>query len=224
LAKLFDKNSNACFGGKTEFVDRSMKKGFNFVALVVALLSVSQGFVLAEDAPVKLVPVLKINKELDRRTAIKPSTIPNAGNGLFAVVPIREGEVIGELGGRLLTLEEPVVSNHYLASIPECAWEETQPYRYLDGKDFGGNVSRANFAPRRVNGVETHFQNAAIAQLCVYPYVVFVALKDIERGTEIWSSYGPHYEYGRFMNEPEVRDFFCGLLKIDCSQEYSFEY
>jgi SET domain-containing protein len=161
---------------------------------------------------------------LIKRTAIKPSTIPNAGNGLFAVVPIREGEVIGELGGRLLTLEDPIVSNHYLASIPECAWEETQPYRYLDGKDFGGNVSRANFAPRRVNGVETHFQNAAIAQLCVYPYVVFVALKDIERGTEIWSSYGPHYEYGRFMNEPEVRDFFCGLLKIDCSQEYSFEY
>jgi hypothetical protein len=224
LAKLFDKNSNACFGGKAEFVDRYMKKEFHFVALVVALLSVSQGSVLAEDAPVKLVPVLKINKELDKRTAIKPSTIPNAGNGLYAVVPIREGEVIGELGGRLLTLEDPIVSNHYLASIPECAWEETQPYRYLDGKDIGGNVSRANFAPRRVNGVETHFQNAAIAQLCVYPYVVFVALKDIERGTEIWSSYGPHYEYGRFMNEPEVRDFFCGLLKIDCSQEYSFEY
>jgi len=69
-----------------------MKKGFHFVALVVALLSVSQGFVLAEDAPVKLVPVLKINKEIDKRTAIKPSTIPNAGNGLFAVVPIGGGD------------------------------------------------------------------------------------------------------------------------------------
>ncbi len=68
-----------------------MKKGFHFVALVVALLSVSQVSLLAEDAPVKLVPVLKINKELDKRTAIKPSTIPNAGSGLFAVVPIREG-------------------------------------------------------------------------------------------------------------------------------------
>jgi len=22
---------------------------------------------------------------------------------------------------------------------------------------------------------------------------------------------------------PEVRDFFCGLLKTDCSEEYSFE-
>lgn len=205
-------------------VDRSMKKGFHFVALVVALLSVSQGSVSAEDAPVKLVPVLKINKELDKRTAIRPSTIPNAGNGLFAVVPIREGEVIGELGGRLMTLEDSIVSNHYLASIPECAWEQTKPYRYLNSKDFGGNVSRTNFAPRKVNGIETHFQNAAISQLCVYPYVVFVALKDIEPGTEIWSSYGPHYEYDRFMNEPEVRDFFCGLLGIDCHENYSYEY
>jgi len=119
-----------------------MKKEFHFVALVVALLSVSQGSVLAEDAPVKLVPVLKINKELDKRTAIKPSTIPNAGSGLFAAVPIREGEVIGELGGRLMTLEDSIVSNHYLASIPECAWEQTKPYRYLNSKDFGGNVSR----------------------------------------------------------------------------------
>jgi len=45
--------------------DCVVKKGFHFIALVVALLSVSQVSVLAEDAPVKLVPVLKINKELD---------------------------------------------------------------------------------------------------------------------------------------------------------------
>jgi len=26
------------------------------------------------------------------------------------------------------------------------------------------------------------------------------------------------------MNEPEVRDFFCGLLSIDCHENYSYEY
>jgi len=49
-------------------------------------------------------------------------------------------------------------------------------------------------------------------------------LKDIEPGTEIWASYGPHYEYDPFMKAPEVRDFFCGLLKIDCREKYSYSH
>jgi SET domain-containing protein len=178
----------------------------------------------AEEKPVKLVPVLKINKEYDKRTMIKPSTIPNAGNGLFAVEAIKKGEVIGELGGRLVTAENYPSGNHYLASIPECAWEETHPFKYLDSKDFGGNVSRTNFAPSKINDVETNFQNAAIRQLCEYPYFVFVALRDIEPGVEIWASYGPRYDYESFMYAPEVRDFFCGLMKIDCHEQYSFEH
>jgi SET domain-containing protein len=177
----------------------------------------------ADEAPVKLVPVLKINKELDKRTVIKPSAIPNSGNGLFAAVAIKKGEVIGELGGRLVTDENYPAGNYYLASIPECAWEETQPYKYLDSKDFGANVSRINFAPSKINGKDTNFQNAALRQLCEYPYVIFVALTDIDPGAEIWASYGPHYHYDKFMHEPDVRDFFCGLLKTDCDENYSFE-
>jgi hypothetical protein len=38
-------------------------------------------------------------------------------------------------------------------------------------------VSRINFAPSKINGKETDFQSAALAQLCDYPYVVFIALK-----------------------------------------------
>jgi hypothetical protein len=131
--------------------------------------------------------------------------------------------VIGELGGRLVTDEDYPVGNFYLASIPECAWEETEPYKFLDSKYHGGNVSRINFAPKKIKGMETGFQNAAIHQLCFYPYFIFVALKDIEPGAEIWASYGPYYSYDKFMYEPAVRDFFCRLLKTDCSEEYSFE-
>ena len=118
----------------------------------------------ADETPAKLVPVLKVDKEYDKRTVIKPSTIPSAGNGLFAVTVIKKGEIIGQLGGHLVTAEDYPAGNHYLASIPECAWAETHPYKYLDSKDFGGNVSRTNFAPSRINGVETHVQNAAIRQ------------------------------------------------------------
>lgn len=177
----------------------------------------------AEEKPARLVPVLKINKDLDKRTEIKPSAIPGAGNGLYAVVSIEKGQVIGELGGRLVSAEDYPAGNSYLASIPECAWEETQPYKFLDAKDFGANVSRINFAPKTIKGMETHFQNAGIHQLCNFPYVIFVALRDINPGEEIWASYGPSYSYDKFMYLPEVRDYFCGLLKIDCSEEYSFE-
>ena len=44
--------------------------------------------------PVKPGPLLKIDKELDKRTVIQPSLIPGSGNGLFAVVKIKKGEVI----------------------------------------------------------------------------------------------------------------------------------
>ena len=201
-----------------------MKVAGYFLILFCALSVVPRQVVLlAGEKPVRLVPVLKINKDLDKRTEIKPSAIPGAGNGLYAVLPIEKGDVIGELGGQLVAEEDYPLGNYYLASIPECAWEETKPYKYLDAKHFGANVSRINFAPKTINGVESHFQNAALNQICNYPYVIFVALRDIAPGDEIWASYGPFYDYKAFMFIIEVRDFFCGRLKIDCSQEYSFE-
>lgn len=201
-----------------------MKKRIYLTALFIALVFLPSHVVLrSAETPGKPVPVLKINRVLDKRTAIRPSTIPNAGNGLFATAFIKKGEVIGELGGRLVTDEDHSLGNHYIASIPRCAWEETKPYKYLDAKDYGGNVSRVNFAPSKIDGIETHFQNAAITQLCHHPYFEFVAVKDIEPGTEIWTSYGPHYNYDRFMYVPEVRDFFCGKLKIDCRKKYTYE-
>lgn len=200
-----------------------MKKTTPLIVACLIALFISPSALLAdEEKPVKLVPVLKINTELDRRTVIKPSKIPGGGNGLFAGVAIKKDEVIGELGGQLRTEEDYPPDNYYLASIPECAWEETYPYRYLDAKHFGANVSRINFAPKKINSIETRFPNSALVQLCNYPYVVFVALRDIEPGEEIWASYGPYYDYS-FMAASEVRIFFCSLLKIECGEEYTFE-
>ena len=201
-----------------------MRKRTPLAAICLTLLlTTGQVGLESAETPGKLVPVLKINKELDKRTVIKPSTIPNAGNGLFAAAFIKKGEVIGELGGRLVTQEDYPADNHYIASIHRCAWEETKPYKFLDSKDYGGHVSRTNFAPSKINGIETNFQNAELAQLCHYPYFVVVATRDIEPETEIWASYGPHYDYDKFMQAPEVRDFFCGKLNIDCHKNYTYE-
>jgi len=200
-----------------------MKKSFAIaITLVTLIFAWTSVAVLSADAPAKPGPILKINKELDKRTVIKKSLIPGAGNGLFAVVKIKKGEVIGQLGGRLLA--EYPEGNHYVGALLECAQKEAQPYKYLDSKDYGAHVSRINFAPSKINGIETHFQNAGIKRLCKHPYFEFVALKDIKPGEEICSSYGPNYDYDRFMKAPEVRDFFCGLLKTDCREKYSYEH
>jgi SET domain-containing protein len=170
------------------------------------------------------VPLLSINKEYEKKTVIKKSRIPGAGNGLYAAVKIKKDETIGELGGRLVSDDDESQGNHYIASIPECAWNKTHPYKYIDAKEHGGHVSRINFAPSEINGIQTGLQNAAIKQICDYPYFIFVALRDIEPGEEIWASYGPDYEYGHFMDIPEVRDFFCGLVGVDCRDQFTFSH
>jgi SET domain-containing protein len=189
-----------------------------FAGLMTCL---GDGFSAAQKGPLQLA-LLRVDKSLDKKTVIKKSTIPNAGNGLFAVVKIKKGEIIGELGGRLVAADAVPKDRHYLAAIPECARQNAGQYRYIDSKDYGAHVSRINFAPKQINGIETHFQNAAIKQLCQHPYFIFLALRDIEPGEEIWSSYGPKYDYDRFMRAPAVRDFFCGLAQIDCRRNYNF--
>ena len=203
----------------------NMKKRYHIYLISFAAIFVSGSYVLlSAQKSAQDTAILKVNIEYDKRTVVRKSTIPNAGNGLFAAVRIKKGEVIGELGGRLVSDNDPARSNHYIAAIPQCAWEKTHPYKYLDSKDHGAHVSRINFAPSEINGIETDFQNATIKQLCQHPYFLFVALKDIEPGAEIWSSYGPNYEYDEFMSAPEVRHFFCSLLKMDCGEKFTYLY
>ncbi|MSP40109.1 MAG: SET domain-containing protein [Deltaproteobacteria bacterium] len=162
------------------------------------------------------------DKKYDALTVVKPSLIPGAGDGLFAAVKIKKDAVIGEYGGRLFTDQEYPKDNGYVAEIPECAWKEAHPYRFIDGKDLGSKVSKINFAPSKINRIETHFQNAAIKQVCQRPYVLFIAIKDIEAGAEIWTSYGPNYDYFKFMYIPKVRDYFCALIKTDCREKFVY--
>jgi SET domain-containing protein len=200
------------------------KPPYLFVIVFTAMLIARDLAPLYAKKPHRETAILKINPEYEKRTIIKPSKIPNAGNGLFAVSKIKKNQVIGELGGRLIAANDPSQGNHYIAAIPECAWGQTRPYKSIDSKNYGGHVSRINFAPSKINGITTNFQNAAIRQICRSPYVIFLALKDIEAGSEIWSSYGPNYDYDKFMRVPEVRDFFCALLKIDCRIKFSYSY
>jgi hypothetical protein len=190
---------------------------------LVLLLAGLQQAVLAFGGQQQRGPILDADRRLDAQTSIAPSTIPRGGSGLFAKVRIRAGDVIGELGGQLVDGPDLADPSAYMMGLTDCAFMKVPPYLYLDARQHGGHVSRANFAPRRINGRETGFQNAAFRRLCDAPYVQVVALVDIEPGAEIWVSYGPNYNYGAFMDLPAVRDFFCGLLSMDCRQAYTYE-
>jgi hypothetical protein len=204
-------------------IDMKKPKYFLIMFFTVVFISGLSAFIYTQKFAQEAA-ILNINKAYEGKTVIKKSRIPGAGDGLYAAVKINKDEIIGELGGRLVSDEDESHGNHYIASIPECAWEKTHPYKYIDAKEHGGHVSRINFAPSEINGMETNLQNAAIKQICEYPYFVFIALRDIEPGEEIWSSYGPDYDYGHFMDIPEVREFFCNLAKLDCSEKFTFSH
>jgi hypothetical protein len=158
----------------------------------------------------------------DDRTTVAPSLIPGAGNGLFAARELKAGEPIAQMGGRLVFRHLVKGERGYLFMAPPCARTDLWPFDALDGKDVGGRASKANFAPRRINGVATHFQNARGKYTCDRPYVVLEALVDIPRGAEILVSYGPDYDYD-FMDVGPVRDHFCARAGVDCSSRFEWE-
>jgi hypothetical protein len=93
-------------------MDRPVKIVLAAAMLGVLVVGLAAGS-LAQGS--KAGPILKPNPEMDKRTVIAPSTIPGAGNGLFARVRIKKGDVIGELGGQLIT---ELNGSQYVAWLP----------------------------------------------------------------------------------------------------------
>jgi hypothetical protein len=189
------------------------------IGLGVALL-VSVGM-LAACAWVFRSRVFLPDASLDRLTTVAPSLIPGAGNGLFAAVDLEPGDMFAEMGGQLV-VERFTKERGYLFRVPECGRADVWPYDSIDGTVFGGHGSKVNFAPSRINGVETHFQNARGVYVCERPYWVFKATEHIAKGSEILASYGKDYTYD-FMEYESVRKHFCDVAKVDCSQGFQFD-
>jgi hypothetical protein len=198
---------------------RRVSRAGGLLAVVTIGLVVLGVYVQVRTAPG---PVVVPDPAYEAQTEIRLSLIPGAGNGLFARVPITAGEVVGELGGRLVVDSDPVHGFAYLAALEACALPVAEPYRYLDARQHGGHVSRINFAPHRINGTVTGLQNTELEQLCEHPWVIFTATRDIEAGEELLASYGDEYDYD-FMWRPEVQAYFCERAAIDCSGGFSFD-
>ncbi len=158
----------------------------------------------------------------DDGTVVGPSRIPGAGEGLFAARDFQPGEVISEMGGRLIFYADTRLGQRgYLFAPPPCARFDVWPFDAVDGTTNGGRAWKVNFAPRRINGVDTQFLNTRGRYVCERPYVVYETTRAVARGEEFLVSYGPDYAYD-FMELPEVRDHFCGRLGLDCSTRFEW--
>ncbi len=193
--------------------------GLGLAALGLAALQLTA---LQLTACVSADRVLYPDPALERNTVIRPSLIPGAGLGAFAQVHLRQGDIIGEYGGTLRPAHPRPRDTAYLIDLPTCSLARTRPYHLLDGRGSRAHMTRVNFAPRKINGHETHLQNARIGAVCYPPYIVFVATRDIRPGEEILTSYGRFYDYG-FMRDRRVRRYFCKRLGIDCSHRFDWE-
>lgn len=139
--------------------------------------------------------------------AVRPSQIPNAGNGVFTTVAIPKDTVLGAYGGEFITEQEflrraAAGQWTYMMGLLDCARDHTGGLLTIDG--IRGNVfTRMNYAP-------AEFQNVRFEKVCEPPFVKIVALRDIAAGEELWVDYGPRYHYD-FMKDPAVIAFFDGL-------------
>ena len=121
--------------------------------------------------------------ELKIATKIEIKTSPGKGMGVFAVEPIKEGEVIEEC---------------HLIKLPTKKWETSSllvDYRfcYPMGENWEDYV-----LPLGYGCIYNHNDNnnAMWRNHPTYRAFQFYALRDIEPGEEICTNYGPGYYWG----------------------------
>lgn len=154
---------------------------------------------------------------------VRRSSIPTAGDGLFAKADIPADTYLGDYVGLYLIEEEidalTELETAYLFEIP--SYVDTE-YETIAG-DLQHYVSKVNFAPSQINGEDTGLQNVQWALFCDEPYVRLYSARDIAKGEELYADYGPAYDYG-FMEHPPVQEFFLAAIGASSGQGFVFEY
>ena len=164
-------------------------------------------FLLTALAVATTVAIPRGQSPYETKLEIRTSTIPHAGNGVFAKEAIPKGAHLGAYTGEFVADDEymrRVAANRwqYMMGLLDCARPYTGGITTIDG--INGNVfTRVNYAP-------PEFQNVRFEKIGEAPFVKIVALRDIAAGEELWVDYGPRYRYD-FMEDPAVVGFFAEL-------------
>jgi len=120
---------------------------------------------------------------------IMPSTIKNAGNGLFSKINLKPGDSIGEYTGKILTDEqtnsEPYVDSEYIL------WVCTD-WNILGEGPLANHTRYINHSDK---------PNSRIVASTRWKKARIEVIKNITAGEEIFIDYGPDYWEARKANE-----------------------
>lgn len=123
--------------------------------------------------------------------AVRKSTIPNAGSGLFAIESFNEGAKICPYTGELLTKEEVDARYGDDENVAEYVYRISKKRKgptYIDASKTNACVAR--YANHDENRANAEFKDPPADKP---PIVWIVATKKIRPGEEIFVNYGEEY-------------------------------
>lgn len=122
--------------------------------------------------------------DLDALVEYRPSLIPNAGNGVFAKVELRKGDIITWFAGELAF--EAATDSTYTIRIGDC---------YLNGiSEPKQGEGLGSFINREERGDRATCKNCEFVCFGVGSHPVYVEVtKDIPAGYELYTTYGRGY-------------------------------
>jgi len=128
-------------------------------------------------------------EETDHRYNVKKSTIPGAGLGLFAKVPLKKGDCL-ELVGAQVPIQSITDIATYYAGKYKFAATDKDPTRYVIPMGYAAFVNhcqeKQNVQIVAAKGRSPKNPNSG--------QIVYLFLRDIEPDEELLGDYGPKWE------------------------------
>lgn len=123
---------------------------------------------------------LHVDDEKDG-TQVRPSLVPDAGLGLFALRPFEPGELLGEYAGHLMTSwqHQRTPDWTYVAAAGPDRFVDAGPYPFVKARYINHH-----FDPDKINA---QYVDAPGHRILVH------ARRPIRSGEEIYADYGPRY-------------------------------
>ena len=143
---------------------------------------------------------------------VKKSNLPDAGLGLFALIPFKRGESLGPYNGKLLTMEECNRENYlplWGHMLDMTNIEGIEPYVALHPSKT--MILRfINHAPGSVDGKKIKGKlgvNVEFSKMDKHPYIEILAIKDIAKDSEIYLNYGPGFSK-LFLQNSKLKNYY----------------
>lgn len=129
-------------------------------------------------------PSKAVPPNLPPEVQVRPSTVPNAGNGLFAKAKLKKGAVLGEYVGEVLSAKTAEGRDSSYFIYKDEKGPKGDGY-VVDGRSMSNPMRWLNHS-KRPN---------AYAELQSDGRILFKTKKSVKPGEELFIDYGPDYEF-----------------------------